>query len=171
MMLAWAISSLLFAIFIIRMAAAVPLQIQPLIFGFLAVASFLQTIFYSERKNAARLTIFLGFTCFTVSFICLVFGILYLGDDAIEGIGIASTVILLIGFVPQFYEIYILKRVQGISILFLFGDILGGVFSMLALAFAEGEYDWTAAAFYLGVVTCDFVIILLYPILPRVLRT
>ncbi|CAG8577332.1 3983_t:CDS:2, partial [Paraglomus occultum] len=48
-------------------------------------------------------------------------------------LGIIPTVILLCGFIPQFYEIYRAKMVQGVSLIFIALDISGAAFSTLSL--------------------------------------
>jgi uncharacterized protein with PQ loop repeat len=55
---------------------------------------------------------------------------------------------------PQFVEIYKLKEVRGISLLFMAVDIAGGVFSLLSLAFKE-HMDYIAAISYLGVIVSN----------------
>ena len=53
--------------------------------------------------------------------------------------------LIVVGLVPQYYEIYKFKEVKGISLLFLAFDCLGGVFSLLSLVFKE-SFDSIAAA-------------------------
>ena len=48
---------------------------------------------------------------------------------------------------PQYYEIYRLRRVVGVSYVFMSIDALGGVFSVLSLAFRE-KWDVTASISY-----------------------
>jgi len=45
---------------------------------------------------------------------------------------------------PQYWEIYKLKQVVGISMTFMAIDIAGGLFSVLSLIFRE-DFDVTAA--------------------------
>jgi uncharacterized protein with PQ loop repeat len=84
-----------------------------------------------------------------------------------------------IGFMPQFYEIYKLKRVVGISLLFLIIDGLGGVFNIVSLIFLAlatqeetGEFvlDVPAVAGFAAIALCDFAILMLYPILEKMHR-
>ncbi|KAJ2930662.1 hypothetical protein H1R20_g6433, partial [Candolleomyces eurysporus] len=72
--------------------------------------------------------------------------------------GIASCVLISVALIPQYYEIYKLKAVVGISLLFLAVDITGGVFNDLSLVFAE-RFDVLAAVSYSLVIVLDSVII------------
>jgi hypothetical protein len=54
-----------------------------------------------------------------------------------------------------------------LSLVFIVIDILGGVFSILALAYGSVAIDWTTASFYLIVSSCDVIILVLWLILPR----
>lgn len=153
----------------IRIDASIPLILQPFIFGVLATLCFIQTLYYDPgTRHPVRIAIVASLICLSFAIIGLVLGLLLLKDPTI--LGICSTVILLIGFLPQFHEIYRLKRVMGISLVFLAIDILGGVFSLISLAFRTNGIDWTAASFYLGVVVCDIIIVILYYSLPWLVK-
>jgi hypothetical protein len=111
MMLLWALTSVLFAIFIVNVdggAVSVPLKLQPFSFGILALISYLQTILYHEtRKNPLRSTIIHGSFCVLLAIASLVPGILFATDPTVlTAIGAAAGVFLGIGFIPQFVEIY-----------------------------------------------------------------
>lgn len=56
-----------------------------------------------------------------------------------------------------------MKRVLGISLVFLSLDILGGVFSILSLIFNE-TIDWVGIGSYATVVVCDSAIVFLWVI-------
>lgn len=62
-------------------------------------------------------------------------------------IGIMASVLLSIALLPQFWEIYKLKEVTGVSKTFLVIDIVGGVFNNLSLAFKE-KFDVVASISY-----------------------
>lgn len=71
-------------------------------------------------------------------------------------IGIIATVLLSIGLLPQYWEIYKFKEVVGVSMTFLLIDILGGVFNNLSLAFKE-KFDAVASlSFTLVIVSFPF---------------
>ena len=58
---------------------------------------------------------------------------------------------------PQYYEIYKYKEVIGVSLMFMFVDMMGGVFSDLSLAFKD-RFDIVAGIAYSLVVVCIFVL-------------
>jgi uncharacterized protein with PQ loop repeat len=61
--------------------------------------------------------------------------------------GILSCILVSVAVFPQYYEIYKLKAVKGISLLFLAVDITGCVFNNLSLAFAV-KFDVLAGVSY-----------------------
>ncbi|CAG8782717.1 2256_t:CDS:2 [Cetraspora pellucida] len=80
-------------------------------------------------------------------------------------VGILPTILVFAGYGPQFYEIYRIKLVRGISLIFLVIDILGAAFSATSLVFSPPPFDILAASVYLIVVMLNSVIIILYYIL------
>jgi len=64
--------------------------------------------------------------------------------------GILSVVIIAMGLLPQYWEIYKLGEVRGISYIFIVIDMLGGILNDLSLAFSS-EFDGLAAASYTSV--------------------
>jgi len=83
--------------------------------------------------------------------------------------GIATSVLLAGGLLPQYVEIYRLGEVKGISIPFMTVDLLGGVFSTLSLVF-KPKFDVLAGVAYTLVVVLDAVVILLALILNPIAR-
>ncbi|KAI9351582.1 hypothetical protein DFJ73DRAFT_831300 [Zopfochytrium polystomum] len=69
--------------------------------------------------------------------------------------------IVIIGLVPQFFDIFKQKSCKGISPIFLGLDILGGLFSIASLLFHEPPFDVVTALSYIGVVILDTVIVVL----------
>jgi len=81
-----------------------------------------------------------------------------------------------LGFVPQFWEIYKLKRVVGVSLLFLAVDFLGGAFNIVSLVFfaldtqqqtGELVFDVPALTAFAAIAICDLAILIVHPILER----
>lgn len=71
--------------------------------------------------------------------------------------GILSAVLIAIGLLPQYWEIYKWKEVLGVSYTFILVDMLGGLFNDLSLAFAE-DFDGLAAASYtIVIVSVSFI--------------
>jgi len=64
--------------------------------------------------------------------------------------GILSAVLIALGLLPQYWEIYKLGEVKGISYIFIAIDSLGGILNDLSLAFSN-EFDGLAAASYTSV--------------------
>jgi hypothetical protein len=69
--------------------------------------------------------------------------------------GIVSSVTISVALFPQYWEIYKYREVVGISVLFMFIDMMGGVFNDLSLAFKE-EFDVIAAVTYTIVIVRSF---------------
>ncbi|KAK7056317.1 hypothetical protein VNI00_002870 [Paramarasmius palmivorus] len=80
------------------------------------------------------------------------------GRRAVQFFGIFFSVLVAVGLLPEYYEIYKHKEVIGISITFMLIDALGGLFSDLSLAFAE-HFDVTAAAGYTLVTVMDLAVV------------
>ena len=57
---------------------------------------------------------------------------------AVTFVGVVSAVLINVGLVPQFYEIYKLRDVVGVSYTFLAIDTAGAVFSFASLFFDNG---------------------------------
>jgi len=92
------------------------------------------------------------------------------GDDFVRFFGITSAVLISVGLIPQYIEIYRLQEVTGISMVFMGVDMAGAVFSLLSLAFRD-HFDVTASITYLCVVVFDGVIVVCALILnPRARR-
>ncbi|KAJ8094408.1 hypothetical protein PM082_010842 [Marasmius tenuissimus] len=93
------------------------------------------------------------------------------GTTAVRFLGIFFSVLLAIGLLPEYYEIYKRKEVIGISISFMLIDAMGGVFSDLSLAFSPGDFDIIAAVGYTLVFAMDMVVVVAALILnPRARR-
>jgi len=83
-------------------------------------------------------------------------------------IGILSSTLISTALLPQYYEIYKHRAVLGISLPFMFIDLLGGVFSILSLVFKR-HIDVLAAVAYALVVVMDGLVLVLAMLLnPRV---
>jgi uncharacterized protein with PQ loop repeat len=108
MMLVWSAAALPFAIVIIQTEASIPLMMQPFFFGSLGLICYLQTVYYSKtRKNPCRSTIVFGTISVCIAIVFLALGVLYLKKDiTLQILGIVATILLLVGFIPQFIEIY-----------------------------------------------------------------
>jgi len=88
----------------------------------------------------------------------------HLNQAGVQFFGITSAILISLGLMPQYFEIYRLRRVVGVSYLFMAIDTLGGVFSLLSLAFKE-KWDVTAGINYALVILLDCLVLLLAAIL------
>jgi len=82
------------------------------------------------------------------------------GDTApLRFFSIASSVIIALGLLPQYWEIYKRKEVVGVSMTFMAMDISGGVFSILSLVF-KGKFDVFASIVYTVVIASHLLSLL-----------
>ncbi|KXN92656.1 hypothetical protein AN958_11757 [Leucoagaricus sp. SymC.cos] len=163
----WGISSAFLGVYAFLQKLNVPLQIQPQLFGFLALVSWGQTLYYDplrQTKKCQTVLITVG-TMIVVGAMEVL--LVFVSRPAYErGVsapvklyGILSAVLIAGGLLPQYWEIYVRKEVLGISYTFITIDMLGGLLNDLSLAFAS-EFDALAASTYTLVIVMDFAIIL-----------
>ncbi|RIB18829.1 PQ loop repeat-domain-containing protein [Gigaspora rosea] len=170
-MLIWATACLFYAIYAVVFEISFVLIIQQMIFGVLCLICVMQYMYYDNSKFIRKKTktglLFFVICIMWAGFqsIC-VFGIRLANKKNIDWpktvTGIIPTVLVFIGYVPQFYEIYRRKIVCGISLIFLAIDMLGAAFSALCLAFNPPPFDAYAASFYFAIFTLDLIIFILY---------
>ncbi|CAE6456909.1 unnamed protein product [Rhizoctonia solani] len=123
LMFIWALSAWFLGVYAIVQNISIPIILQPQLFGALAALSWIQ------RTDRA-------------------------GDEwPTRVMGIMSALLIALGLVPQYWEIWKRKEVVGISMLFMGVDMLGGVFSVLSLVF-QAQFDAVAAVSYILVVVC-----------------
>ncbi|KAJ7983031.1 PQ loop repeat-domain-containing protein [Mycena polygramma] len=173
LVLCWGVSGGFFGVYAIIQNLNIPLIVQPQLFGLLCLISWGQCQYYSSTRpkyasfivSVAAILILGGFEA------GMVFAIRpSMNDRAIQFFGIFSSVLLSLGLVTQYYEIYQRREVVGLSITFMTVDFLGGVFSDLSLAF-KPKFDAIAAITYTLVIVMDGVVILAAIILnPRARR-
>ncbi|WWD15906.1 hypothetical protein CI109_100330 [Kwoniella shandongensis] len=170
LMFIWALASLFLGSYIVVQRLSIPLQIQPQAFGVLGAISWCQCLYYSGRLSRNKtIAVFVGFCVIFAGFEAGSVYALWAGQD--RGItwpilmyGYISAVLLAVALLPQYWEIYKLREVVGISMLFMIVDILGGVFSFSSL-FLREELDVAAFVSYALVVVLDAIVILLAIIL------
>jgi hypothetical protein len=74
-------------------------------------------------------------------------------------VGILSSVFIAVALIPQYWEIYKRREVIGISLLFMFVDMAGGVFSDISLIFKQNFNVVAAMTYTLVVVSLPFITI------------
>ncbi|KAJ7062861.1 PQ-loop-domain-containing protein [Mycena amicta] len=173
LVLSWGISAGFFGVYAILQNLNIPLIVQPQLFGLLCMISWGQCRYYgsSPRKSRSLLLAISALVFLGVFQVAMVFAIRpSMNLRAIQFFGIFSSVLLAIGLLMQYYEIYQRREVVGVSITFMTVDFFGGVFSDLSLAF-KPRFDTIAAITYTLVIVMDGVVIVSAMILnPRAKR-
>ncbi|KAG2011679.1 PQ loop repeat protein [Coprinopsis cinerea AmutBmut pab1-1] len=166
LMLLWGFSSVFQGAYVIVQKINIPLMVQPQLFGFLSFVSWGQCQYYGHQRTR-KVALFVTAAVVLLSAIlelALVLAVRPIKNDhtkdmILQFCGIFASILIAVALFPQYWEIYKLKAVIGISLVFISIDILGGVFNDLSLVFKE-EFDVIAACQYTVVVVLDSVIIL-----------
>ncbi|CAE6470783.1 unnamed protein product [Rhizoctonia solani] len=173
LMFIWALSAWFLGVYAIVQNISIPIILQPQLFGALAALSWIQCIYYGSKKSkifcASLYILFLAAMAGFEVGISLVVraSVIYFyartdraGDEwPTRVMGIMSALLIALGLLPQYWEIWKRKEVVGISMLFMSVDMLGGVFSVLSLVF-QAEFDSVAAVSYILVVVLDGIVVL-----------
>lgn len=152
--------------YLVSMRSSIPLQVQPQAFGGFGVISWGQCLYYGKRYSLTKTLLCVGtFYAFFGGFEAGSVFALWAGERRgitwpIQMYGWITSALLVLGLLPQYWEIYKHKEVVGISLLFMLVDIFGGVFSGASLFF-RNEFDSTAFVQYMLVVVLDGVVVLL----------
>ncbi|XP_006463011.1 hypothetical protein AGABI2DRAFT_42712, partial [Agaricus bisporus var. bisporus H97] len=178
LMLIWGISSAFSGAYAILILLNLPLQLRPQLDGFFGLISWGQCLYYNPHRQNKRYMSFLLVAGTMISIGGFEVFLVFISRPAyergvtapVELYGVLSTVLIAAGLLPQYWEIYKRKEVVGISYLFIFVDILGGLLNDLSLLFAK-EFDGLAAASYTIVIIMDSAIFIAALILnPRARR-
>ncbi|GAA99778.1 uncharacterized protein L969DRAFT_95692 [Mixia osmundae IAM 14324] len=173
MVASWCVGGLFLGSYNIVSGVNVALIVQPQCFTVLLLCCFGQYLHYDYDPKR-----FTTFTCAAlVSAVSALIGGLEVGfvyairagrrhgvDWPATLFGVLSLVFIAGGLLPQYYEIYRFKRVLGMSFIFLFVDLMGGVFSLLSLVFSQ-SFEGLAAGSYIAVIALEAGIFLLAAIL------
>ncbi|KIJ55690.1 hypothetical protein M422DRAFT_63684 [Sphaerobolus stellatus SS14] len=172
----WSLATIFLGVYTVAQKINIPLMIQPQVFGFFSALSWTQCLYYSHKKSFMFCVITL------ISFVIIgggfeagmVFALRHGMDKGnirpVQFFGIFSSVLIAIGLLPQYWEIWKRKEVVGVSYFFIIVDTLGGVFSLLSLIY-KPDLDIIAAITYSLVIVMDSVIIVAAIILnPRASR-
>ncbi|GAA6060434.1 hypothetical protein JCM10212_000027 [Sporobolomyces blumeae] len=177
MLLLWYVSGVFLGAYCITSNLSIPLIIQPQAFCFFSSIAWAQCLHYDSHWST--------FWSISIVFISwavgggieagLAFACKHLQDRGNEhmnfALGVLAAIFVAGGLLPQYYEIWRFKAVVGISLIFLFVDFMGGVFSVLSLIFAPPPFDVLASISYSAVVVLELGIFILVPILnPRYRR-
>lgn len=154
MMFLWCACGVPFLIYFNATDASVPLKIQPVLFTFFCLLSWIQTLYYPPVQLSKR-----KLSLYVVSFLLVAVGcqvgfILWLRPLYRRGIewpmliiGIAASILLVLGLVPPYFEMAKRKgRVVGINFVFLGMDASGALFSLLSVV--VGNMDAMSLVLY-----------------------
>ncbi|GAA5929237.1 hypothetical protein JCM10213_005019, partial [Rhodosporidiobolus nylandii] len=173
--LSWVISGASLGIYAITQNINVPIMVQPHLYGSVCAFICCQILHYDRgwRWYSAYIGAFSAYAVVCAGFeVGMVFAC-RAGERAGNSggtmtFGIISDVMLAAGFFPQFYEIWKLKEVVGLSYIFLAMDSAGGIFSILSLAFKDEPIDVIALIGYLVIVAFEALVVVVTLILnPR----
>jgi len=156
----WGLAAGFLGIYNLAQNLNIPLIIQPQLFCFLSILSWAQCLHYGSNWSTLKST------CACIGVLLLIGGFEAGMVFAVRGhpkpvmaFGILSSVFLSLALLPQYWEIYKHGEVIGISLLFVFIDLMGGVFSDLSLAFKD-SFDIFAGIAYTLVVVLDLVVLI-----------
>ncbi|EJU03659.1 hypothetical protein DACRYDRAFT_64653 [Dacryopinax primogenitus] len=175
LMLIWALAALPLGVYNVAQNVNIPLMVQPQLFGSLACTCWVQCFYYDLHFSKLKtLSIFFGFLFLygglEVAFVFAVrHGLEENNDRPLQFFGVMTAILLFAGLIPQYYEIWRLKEVRGVSMLFMLVDGLGGLFSTLSLAF-KPSLDPLLSFSYISVVVLDTGVMLLSVILNPIAR-
>jgi uncharacterized protein with PQ loop repeat len=176
MTILWALWTPFFAAGAIHNNLAPPLIIQPNLFGFFAAVCSVQVYWYRRKSMKSSYSLnfklVLSLIIFCIILACLEFLLFFIisicAQSTVTGVQAIAVIIpsiapflVVLGFIPQFVEIYQAKTCHGISPIFILLDILGGVFSIISLVFHPPPFDIVSSLSYAGVITMDLVIVLM----------
>ncbi|KAJ6592234.1 hypothetical protein DFH09DRAFT_1415202 [Mycena vulgaris] len=168
LVLLWGISAGFLGAYTLILNLNIPLILQPQLFGSLSLVSWGQCQYYGEKRSrgaavAMTLGVMLVVGGFEAGMVFAVRPAYEAGSEAgvrgVQFFGIFSSVLISLALFPQYVEIWRHREVVGISILFMFVDMLGGVFSDLSLAFKD-KFDVIAGVTYTLVVVLDGLVLI-----------
>ncbi|KAG0368944.1 PQ loop repeat-domain-containing protein [Gamsiella multidivaricata] len=165
----WVLCALGFGSYGIVENLSIPIIVQPQIFGSLSALCYLQCLHYGKQTRwSLRKTAVAGVLMFVVMAgiqVAAVYATRAGKDHQVKGTteaaGIVPIILLAMGFVPQYIDIYRDRSVVGVSMAFIAADAGGAVFSIISLCFRE-TLDLLATLNYVVVLICDLIIVGLY---------
>ncbi|KAF9374955.1 hypothetical protein CPC16_000991 [Podila verticillata] len=162
----WSLCAIGFGAYSVVQELSIPIIIQPQVFGFLSTLCYLQCLYYGQRTRWSIRKTVVGGILMYIGMAGLEVAAIYgtrAGLDhqvkgTIEAAGIIPIVLLGVGFVPQYIDIYRDRAVIGVSMAFIAADGSGAVFSLISLAF-RNEFDLLAGMNYVVVLICDLIVV------------
>ncbi|RXK34952.1 hypothetical protein M231_07798 [Tremella mesenterica] len=160
MMLLWAGGALLYAPYAVAQNLNIAIILQPHIFYVLTCTSFIQCLHYTLGQSRVKAGgWFLGLTVLFAGFDTgSIFALRRTNSLGLNGVamiyGYGTSVLDMIGFIPQYIHILRIRHVPKITILFGLMDLTGCVLSMLSLLFRR-RLDIAGFVFYLSMGILD----------------
>ncbi|KAF9164258.1 hypothetical protein DFQ26_001639 [Actinomortierella ambigua] len=171
MFLIWTVAALGFGSYALIERLSIPIIVQPQIFGVLSTLCFLQCMYYTSNprwKWSLRTTIVGGVLLYggmaaveASAYFSTKAGLDNDVEGTIEAAGILPVILLGIGFLPQYVDIFRDRSVVSVNMVFIVCDALGSIFSIISLAFRD-VFDLLAALNYVMVLICDLIVVLLW---------
>ncbi|KAG0048683.1 hypothetical protein BGZ83_006398 [Gryganskiella cystojenkinii] len=165
----WTLCALGFGSYGVVEHLSYPIIIQPQIFGILSTVCYLQCLYYGQRTRWSLKWTLSSAVFFFIGMVGIEAGAVFatragLDHDVkgtIEAAGILPIVLLAMGFMPQYVDIYRDRSVVGVSMPFIAADAAGACFSLISLAFRE-TFDLLAAMNYVVVLICDVIVVVFF---------
>ncbi|KAK5814293.1 hypothetical protein F5H01DRAFT_22712 [Linnemannia elongata] len=168
----WTLCALGFGSYGVVEELSIPLIIQPQIFGVLSTVCYLQCLYYGERTRGwwgpERGLKRIGWAAVggLVAMVGVQVGAVYATragiehdvKGTVEAAGIIPILLLVLGFIPQYIDIYRDRSVVGVSMAFITADAAGAMFSIVSLIFRT-EFDLLATLNYCAVLVCDLIVV------------
>lgn len=175
MILCWSLGSVCTGIYNIGAELSALFIVQPNLFLAFSIAVYTQCHYYDRPKPRRLRAVVIG-----SSLVLLCAGLETGLSMAIAGcdidswpftlFNVLSLLFFALGFIPQYMEIYSIRGVQGVSLLFMAIDMTGALLSIIALALTD-EFQPISGASYIAVFILDGGIVLLSFVLPALLPT
>ncbi|KAF9916642.1 hypothetical protein BX616_003215 [Lobosporangium transversale] len=167
----WTLAALGFGSYGVVEGLSIPIIVQPQIFGSLSALCCLQCLYYGKRTQWSIKNTIIGGILMFVAMASIQIAAIYATrvrylmlagkDHEVLGTTIAAglipIILLAIGFIPQYIDIYKSKSVVGVSMAFIAADAMGAMFSIISLCFRD-TFDLLATLNYVVVLICDFII-------------
>lgn len=162
MMFLWALSGVPFSIYFFGTDGSIPLRIQPQLFTFCCVVTWIQTLYYPPVQCGLRKVIIYASMFIVISAGAEVGFILWLRPIYRGGkewpmliIGIIATILIALGLIPPYFELAKRQgRVVGINFVFISMDSLGALFSLISIV--VGTMDILSMVLYAVVIALEF---------------
>ncbi|EPX73251.1 PQ loop protein [Schizosaccharomyces octosporus yFS286] len=168
----WVIASIPLSVYNLVQDLNIALKIQPELFQLLSLVTFFQCLIYGEGWSARKsLFVVGGLAALSAGLQAMCILTIKLGirrhvEWPVELMGVLATILVNIGFLPQYIQIFRQRAVRGISYIFLTIDSAGALLSFISLPF--DRWDVLAAIDYGLVFVLEmgiFVLVLIFNVI------